>query len=346
MKKIKVLVVDDSPVFRALLAQLINADPDLEVVAMAEDPYQARQLIKHHHPDVLTLDIEMPKMNGVQFLKNLMRLHPMPVVMISTLTQHGAEATLTALELGAVDYFPKPSVENTAEMVNYKQQINDKIKVAAGANVNSDCVAEQTLASVSSEVNCATELIAIGASTGGTEAVKQVLSALPVGLPPIVITQHISAMFSGSFANRLNENSDITVQEVTEDKVQLLAGHAYLAPGDKHLTIARRGPNLYALLDDRPTVNRHKPSVDVMFETAAEVAKDKVIGVILTGMGQDGAKGLLNLKQNGSYTIAQDQASSVVWGMPRVAVELNAAASVVSLLQIPHQICHHLSQDA
>jgi two-component system chemotaxis response regulator CheB len=153
-------------------------------------------------------------------------------------------------------------------------------------------------------------------------------------------------MFSGSFANRLNANSAITVQEVTEDKVQLLEGHAYLAPGDKHLTIARRGPNLYAFLDDRPTVNRHKPSVDVMFETAAEVAKDKVIGVILTGMGQDGAKGLLDLKQSGSYTIAQDQASSVVWGMPRVAVEMNAAASVVSLLQIPHQICHYLSREA
>lgn len=346
MKKIKVLVVDDSAVFRALLTQLINADPDLEVIATAEDPYQARDMIKQHNPDVITLDIEMPKMNGVQFLKNLMRLRPMPVVMISTLTQHGAEATLTALELGAVDYFPKPSVDNTAEVVQYKQQINEKLKMAAGANVSRDCTEQPSIASSEQVTQSHIELIAIGASTGGTEAVKQVLSTLPTGLPPIVITQHISAMFSGSFAQRLNENSQIEVQEITENKVQLLAGHAYLAPGDKHLAISRRGPHLYAVLDDRPTVNRHKPSVDVMFDTAAEVARENVIGVILTGMGQDGARGLLNLKQKGARTIAQDQASSVVWGMPRVAVELNAASSVVSLHQVPHQICYYMSPDS
>lgn len=343
MKKIKVLVVDDSPVFRALLSQLINDDPMLEVVAMAEDPYQARELIKAHNPDVLTLDIEMPKMNGVQFLKNLMRLRPMPVVMISTLTQHGAEPTLAALELGAVDYFPKPSVENTAELVNYKQSINDKIKMAAGANVDIRKAREPNEAKLSGSLSNSAELIAIGASTGGTEAVKQVLSALPSGLPPIVITQHISAMFSGSFAKRLNDNSQIEVQEITQQRTPLIKGHAYLAPGDKHIAIVRKGTHLYCQLDDRPVVNRHKPSVDVMFETAAEVAGGKVIGIILTGMGNDGAKGLLSLKQKGAYTIAQDEASSVVWGMPRVAIELNAADSIVDLNQIPHCICRYLS---
>lgn len=345
MKKIKVLVVDDSPVFRALLAQLINSDPELEVVAMAEDPYQARDLIKIHNPDVLTLDIEMPKMNGVQFLKNLMRLRPMPVVMISTLTQHGAEPTLTALELGAVDYFPKPAVDNTGDMVNYKDHINDKIKMAAGANVFQDRTKHapsQTIAP--NNLRTKVEVIAIGASTGGTEAVRQVLSALPSGLPPIVITQHISAMFSASFAQRLNDNSEIQVKELSASKAPLVNGCAYVAPGDKHLVVIKRGQHLYCQLDDRPTVNRHKPSVDVMFDTVAETVGKNAIGVILTGMGQDGARGMLKMREEGAMTIAQDKASSVVWGMPRVAVEMNAAQQVLSLKQIPQEICDCLKK--
>ncbi|KJY81820.1 chemotaxis protein [Vibrio galatheae] len=343
MRKIKVLIVDDSPVFRALLSQLISSDPELEVVAMAEDPYQARDLIKQHNPDVLTLDIEMPKMNGVKFLKNLMRLRPMPVVMISTLTQHGADATLTALELGAVDYFPKPSVDSTAEMVNYKKLVNEKIKIAAGANV-----ASQPLGSMSESIsvptqNNKTEVIAIGASTGGTEAVKNVLSALPAGLPPIIITQHISAMFSPSFAARLNENSDIEVKQLDVNRAPLVNGCAYVAPGDKHLVVIRRGDRLYCQLDDRPTVNLHKPSVDVMFDSVAETVGKNSIGVILTGMGKDGAQGLLSMKKLGAKTIAQDEASSVVWGMPRVAVELDAALSILDLNKIPKQICQYLA---
>lgn len=345
MKKIKVLIVDDSPVFRALLSQLIDADPQLEVVATAEDPFEARELIKQHNPDVLTLDIEMPKMNGVQFLKNLMRLRPMPVVMISTLTQHGADATLAALELGAVDYFPKPAVDNTAEMLNYKSLVNDKIKIAAGANVTSVQPAKQQKLTVPKHHN-AIELIAIGASTGGTEAVRNVLSALPAGLPPIVITQHISAKFSASFAERLNQNSEVEVKELTANRAPLTHGCAYLAPGDKHLTVSRRGPHLYCQLDDRPAVNRHKPSVDVMFDTVAETVAENAIGVILTGMGQDGASGLLRMKQRGAKTIAQDQASSVVWGMPRVAVELGAALSVVDINQVAQQVIHYLSPDS
>lgn len=345
MKKIKVLIVDDSPVFRALLQQLINSDPDLEVVAMAEDPFQARELIKQHNPDVLTLDIEMPKMNGVQFLKNLMRLRPMPVVMISTLTQHGAEATLAALELGAVDYFPKPAVESTAEMVNYKALVNEKIKMAAGANVATSSTTSSAVKLAAPKHNHKIEVIAIGASTGGTEAVKQVLSTLPAGLPPVIITQHISAMFSSSFAERLNEHSDIEVKELTANRAPLVNGCAYLAPGDKHIVVVRRGTHLYCQLDDRPAVNRHKPSVDVMFDAVAETVGKNAIGVILTGMGQDGARGMLRMKEQGAKTIAQDQASSVVWGMPRVAVEMDAAMSVVDLNSVAEQICHYLASD-
>ncbi|PAR41430.1 chemotaxis response regulator protein-glutamate methylesterase [Vibrio metoecus] len=330
MKKIKVLIVDDSPVFRALLTQLIESDPALEVIASAEDPYQARELIKLYKPDVLTLDVEMPKMNGVQFLKNLMRLHPLPVVMISTLTQHGAEATLAALELGAVDYFPKPSSDNPAEMLSYKALVNEKIKMAAQANVGGG---QSTAPSPSLKGGAASEyqLIAIGSSTGGTEAVKQVLSALPAGLPPVVMTQHISALFTPSLAKRLNDSSALQVQEVTQQTTPLEMGCAYLAPGDKHIVVVKRSGKLYAELDDRPAVNRHKPSVDVMFDSIAQTVGSKALGIILTGMGQDGAKGMLAMHQQGAVTVAQDEQSSVVWGMPRVAIELGAADAVKPL---------------
>ncbi|PAR29765.1 protein-glutamate methylesterase/protein-glutamine glutaminase [Vibrio metoecus] len=330
MKKIKVLIVDDSPVFRALLTQLIESDPALEVIASAEDPYQARELIKLYKPDVLTLDVEMPKMNGVQFLKNLMRLHPLPVVMISTLTQHGAEATLAALELGAIDYFPKPSSDNPAEMLSYKALVNEKIKMAAQANVGGG---QSTAPSPSLKGGAASEyqLIAIGSSTGGTEAVKQVLSALPAGLPPVVMTQHISALFTPSLAKRLNDSSALQVQEVTLQTTPLEMGCAYLAPGDKHIVVVKRSGKLYAELDDRPAVNRHKPSVDVMFDSIAQTVGSKALGIILTGMGQDGAKGMLAMHQQGAVTAAQDEQSSVVWGMPRVAIELGAADAVKPL---------------
>ncbi|UAB73277.1 chemotaxis response regulator protein-glutamate methylesterase [Vibrio sp. SCSIO 43132] len=341
--KLKVMIVDDSPVFRALLTEIVESDPQLTVVATAENPYEARDLIKQHNPDVLTLDIEMPKMNGVQFLKNLMRLRPMPVVMISTLTQHGADITLEALEIGAVDYFPKPAVENTAEMIHYKQMVNAKIKMAAGANVKQGHSSQQ--AEKQEKVKQKSkqfDLIAIGASTGGTEAVRSVLSALPSNLPPIVITQHISAMFTPSFAQRLDAASEITVRDLAVDSAPLVNGCAYVAPGDKHMVIVKRGRCLYCELDDRPPVNRHKPSVDVMFDAVAETLGDRAIGVILTGMGQDGAEGMLNMKNAGAFTIAQDEQSSVVWGMPRVAVEVGAVEKVVSLNRVPRLICDTL----
>lgn len=341
-KKIKVLVVDDSPVYRALLTQLISSDPQLEVVATAEDPYQARELIKQLNPDVLTLDIEMPRMNGVQFLRNLMRLRPMPVVMISTLTQHGAEATLEALDIGAVDYFPKPSLQNTADMLNYRNQINDKLKMAVGANVHTHSAVCQPAVIPASAAETDIRLIAIGASTGGTEALKQIFMALPAGLPPIVITQHISAMFTRSLAERLDACSQVEVMEVSGVKQELRPGHAYLAPGDRHLVITEQAGRLYGQLDDRPEVNRHKPSVDVMFESVAQTLGCHSLGIILTGMGQDGARGILSMRQAGAATLAQDQFSSVVWGMPRVAVELGTVQRVEPLANIPQWICKTL----
>lgn len=343
-KKTKVLVVDDSPVFRALLTEIINADPQLDVIGAAEDPYQAREMIKALKPDVITLDIEMPKMNGVQFLKNLMRLHPLPVVMISTLTQHGAEATLMALELGAVDYFPKPSVANTAEMLSYRALVNEKIRMAANAQVGGNTAVQPAVASQTQGVTQSQcQLIAIGASTGGTEAVKQLLSALPAKMPPIVITQHISAMFSGPFAQRLNSACALSVCQLSEGEVPLKANHAYVAPGDKHLVVFRRGGQVYGYLDDSPAVNLHKPSVDVMFGSVAESLKDKAIGVILTGMGKDGAQGMLKMKQQGAVTIAQDEQSCVVYGMPRAAVECGAAMHVKPLNKLPQFLCDLLS---
>ncbi len=344
-KPTKVMIVDDSPLFRALLNEIISSDPSLEVVAMAEDPYQARTLIKQHNPDVLTLDIEMPKMNGVQFLKNLMRLRPMPVVMISTLTQHGADATLQALELGAVDYFPKPSVDDSAEMVKYKQLVNDKVKMAAQANVGykHEQAAQVVVNKPAKGISIGCELIAIGASTGGTEAIRNVLAALPEKLPPIVITQHISELFSGPFAQRLNSISKIKVSELQQPSTPLIHGCAYVAPGNQHMVIVKRNGHYYAELDSRGPVNRHMPSVDVMFDTISEVVKQKGIGIILTGMGQDGAKGMLKMKQAGAFTIAQDEHTSVVWGMPRVAVEIGAASQVAPLDKIPQIICDALT---
>ncbi|MDK9761917.1 chemotaxis response regulator protein-glutamate methylesterase [Vibrio sp. D420a] len=338
MRKIKVLIVDDSPVFRSLLTELISSHPDLEVVAAVEDPYQARSAIKQLKPDVLTLDIEMPKMNGVQFLKNLMRLRPMPVVMISTLTQHGAQATLEALEIGAVDYFPKPAFDNTSDMLNYKQLINEKIIIAATANVAGIKSSEVSASEIKLNGKSQVEVIAIGASTGGTEAIRQLISKLPSGLPPIIITQHISALFTRSFAERLDSVTPIKVEELSEGVVPLVTSHAYVAPGDKHMVVHRQGNRLYAQVDDRPPVNRHKPSVDVMFDSLVQAAPNRSMAVILTGMGRDGANGMLNMKQHGAITLAQDQYSCVVWGMPRVAVEVGAAQYVKPLDQMATQM--------
>ncbi|MFC3285442.1 protein-glutamate methylesterase/protein-glutamine glutaminase [Litchfieldella rifensis] len=332
--KIKVLCVDDSALIRDLMSEIINAQDDMEVVAVAPDPLAARDLIKRHDPDVLTLDVEMPRMDGLDFLERLMRLRPMPVLMVSSLTQAGSEVTLRALELGAVDFLAKPSLGIRSGMLEYGELIAEKIRAAARSRPRqarrTDAPAPVALKAplVSSE-----KLLIIGASTGGTEAIRNVLEPLPANAPALLITQHMPGGFTRSFAERLNKLCRITVKEA-EDGERVLPGHAYIAPGDAHLKLARSGANYVARLDDGPPINRHRPSVDVLFHSAAQQAGRNAIGVLLTGMGRDGAQGLLEMRQAGSTTLAQDEASCVVFGMPREAIALGGASEIVALEEI------------
>ncbi|PMR74133.1 protein-glutamate methylesterase/protein-glutamine glutaminase [Billgrantia endophytica] len=336
--RIKVLCIDDSALIRDLLSEIINSQPDMEVVAVAPDPLVARDLIKRHNPDVLTLDVEMPRMDGLDFLERLMRLRPMPVLMVSSLTQAGSEITLRALELGALDFVAKPSLGIRNGMMEYANDIAEKIRAAAKSRPRQarreDAPARATLKAplVSSE-----KLIIIGASTGGTEAIRSVLETLPANSPAILITQHMPGGFTRSFAERLNRLCHITVKEAVDGE-RVLPGHAYIAPGEAHLKLARSGANYVARLDDGPPVNRHRPSVDVLFHSAATQAGRNAIGVLLTGMGKDGAAGLLEMRQAGSATLAQDEASCVVFGMPREAIALGGASEVISLDVIPERL--------
>ncbi|MDR5905787.1 chemotaxis response regulator protein-glutamate methylesterase [Franzmannia qiaohouensis] len=336
--KIKVLCVDDSALIRDLLSEIINDHDDMEVVAVAPDPLAARDLIKQHNPDVLTLDVEMPRMDGLDFLERLMRLRPMPVLMVSSLTQAGSEVTLRALELGAVDFLAKPALGIRSGMLDYAELIADKIRAAARSRPRqarrSDAPAPQALKAplITSE-----KLLIIGASTGGTEAIRQVLEPLPANSPAILITQHMPGGFTRSFAERLDKLCRITVKEA-QDGERVLPGHAYIAPGDQHLELARSGANYVARLNDGPPVNRHRPSVDVLFDSAAKHAGRNAIGVLLTGMGKDGAKGLLTMREAGAVTLAQDEASCVVFGMPREAIALGGASEVVSLDDIASRL--------
>ena len=338
--KIKVVVVDDSAPVRAILTKLIESDERLQVVAAAADPYEARELIKRHNPDVITLDIEMPRMNGIAFLKNLMRLRPMPVVMISTLTQHGAPATLEALELGAIDFVPKPRQDDTGGLEEYRDQIIEKVVCAAQANIIShekETPAKGPLVGMASLMAGKKLkpkfLCAIGASTGGTEAIKNVIVELPEESPPIVITQHIPAEFSASFAQRLDRISAVKVFEAEHDQM-IQKGCVYVAPGHSHLRVVW-GPRGYVCkLDHSDPVNRHRPSVSVLFDSVLESAGKSAIAVLLTGMGADGADALLRLCNAGCTTAAQDEASSVVWGMPGTAVKIGAAKHILPLKKV------------
>ncbi|MCX4193874.1 protein-glutamate methylesterase/protein-glutamine glutaminase [Methylophaga sp. OBS1] len=346
MKTLKVIVIDDSALIRQLLTEILNSDEAIQVVATASDPYQAREKIKLHNPDVLTLDVEMPRMDGLTFLRNLMRLRPMPVVMVSTLTEKGAEVTLEALSLGAFDFVAKPKLYLSGQLEDYAQEIISKVKAAAAMPVpvmtpRPSRTAKQkpstpdlitTTASISSP-----KIIAIGASTGGTEAIKTVLCSLPPSAPAVLITQHIPAAFSAAFAKRLNGLSQLQVCQA-EDGQQVLAGHVYIAPGDKHLLLHRNGKHYYCRLDDGPPVSRHKPSVDVLFHSVAEHAGPRAIGILLTGMGEDGARGMLAMKQAGAHNIVQDEKSSVVWGMPGSAFKLGAARRSLPLAEIAKEI--------
>lgn len=358
MAKVRVLIVDDSALIRELLTSMLNRDPAIEVVGSARDPLVAREKIKALHPDVLTLDVQMPRMDGLTFLEKLMRLRPMPVVMVSTLTEQGAEMTLRALELGAVDFVPKPKFDLTHTFESYAEEIAEKVKTAARARVerlalsagatlkavprlSADAVIEKVVRTTRPESTDA--VIAIGASTGGTEAVKEVLMTMPADAPGIVIAQHIPAAFSGPFARRMNQHTPMSVREA-EDGQPILAGHVYIAPGSHHLLVDRSGTRYVCRLSEGPPVNRHRPSVDVLFRSVAQAAGDRGIGVLLTGMGNDGAQGLKEMREAGAYTIAQDEKTSVVWGMPGEAVKLDAAVDVLPLEKVARRILERASQ--
>lgn len=338
---IKVLIVDDSPLIRAVLKEVLEQADDITVVASAEDPYQARDLIKQHNPDVLTLDIEMPKMDGVSFLKNLMRLRPMPVVMISTLTQKGAPVTLESLEIGAVDYVPKPTSNVDSGLQEYASMLHEKIRTAAKARVRTFQNVPRASDAPSTEGKsnltfASRQLVAIGASTGGTEAIKEVITRLPSNFPPVVITQHIPPVFSTSFAERMDRCSAMRVKEA-EHGEKIESGVVYIAPGDFHFSVEVRGSSLVCCLAQSEPVNRHRPAVDVLFNSVANL-KFKVTAALLTGMGADGAKGLLNLKNAGAYTIAQDEQSSVVWGMPKAAIDCDAHCTILPLDKVAGEL--------
>ncbi|PKH70632.1 chemotaxis response regulator protein-glutamate methylesterase [Stenotrophomonas sp. Betaine-02u-21] len=344
----RVLIVDDSAVVRQILSEILASDPGIEVVGTAADPLLAREKIKRLAPDVITLDVEMPRMDGLAFLENLMRLHPLPVVMISSLTERGADTTLQALALGAVDFVSKPKLDVTRGLQGYADEIIEKVKTAARSRVRalvrSPVVPKVTLASPGaasaprpSQFRTTDRLIAIGASAGGTEALRVVLEGLPADAPAVVITQHLPATFSTAFAERLDRHSAMAVREAGDGEA-VLPGHAYLPPGGKHLRVIRDGARWRCRIDDGPPVNRHKPAVDVLFQSVAQSAGANAIGVILTGMGDDGARGLLQLRQAGAPTLVQDEATSVVWGMPGAAFKLGAAEEQLPLEKIAERL--------
>jgi two-component system chemotaxis response regulator CheB len=351
MAKTRVLIIDDSALVRSLLTEIINREPDMEAIGAAPDPLVAREMIRALNPDVLTLDVEMPKMDGIDFLERLMRLRPTPVVMVSTLTERGADVTLRALELGAVDFVAKPRIGIAAGMGALGHDICDKIRVAARARmrrhagdapaIGSSAPAKAAVASYS---RVSTEkLLVIGASTGGTEAIRVVLQHLPADSPAVLITQHMPPGFTRSFAARLDSLCRITVTEATDGE-RVLPGHAYIAPGDRHLRLAKSGANYVVAIDDGPPVNRHRPSVEVLFKSVAALAGPNAIGVMLTGMGADGARAMVDMKHAGSHNIAQDEASCVVFGMPKEAIACGAVDEVLPLTKIAPRVLERLAE--
>ena len=354
MTKTTVVVVDDSALVRSLLTEIINRQPDMSCIGSASDPFAAREMIRNLNPDVITLDVEMPRMDGIDFLSKLMRLRPMPVVMVSTLTERGAEVTLKALELGAIDFVAKPKIGVADGLKQLADEITDKIRIASKARVakphapsaSAPGAAAAPKAAPTSIGRLSTEkLIFIGASTGGTEATKEVLMNLPPDSPGVVITQHMPPGFTRSYANRLDGLCKIRVKEAVDGE-RILPGHAYIAPGGFHLSVERSGANYVARVTDGEPVNRHKPSVEVLFESAARVVGQNALGIMLTGMGADGAKAMRTMKDAGSYNVCQDEASCVVFGMPREAINHGAANEVLPLAKIAGHIIERLRSTA
>ena len=348
--KIRVLVVDDSAVVRQSLSEIIMSDPDLEVMGTASDPYVAVKKIKNEVPDVITLDIEMPRMDGLTFLKKIMAQHPIPVVIISSLTEKGTATGIKALEYGAVEIITKPQMYSKDFIYESKIRICHAIKAAAQARIKRRTIypsmevqpkysadAILPLGQTHSMIKTTEIVVAVGASTGGTEALTEFLTALPPNIPGIVIVQHMPEKFTKSFAERLNDLCKITVKEA-EDGDSVIRGRALIAPGNYHTLLKRSGARYYVEVKQGSLVNRHRPSVDVLFRSTAKYAGSNAIGIIMTGMGDDGAKGLLEMKEAGAKTVAQDEASCVVFGMPKEAIKLNAADKILPLNKIASYI--------
>lgn len=350
MKKIKVLIIDDSALIRKLLTEIVSSQRDMEIIGAAADPLIAREMIRELNPDVLTLDVEMPRMDGLDFLEKLMRLRPMPVVMVSTLTEKGSDITFKALELGAIDFVAKPKIDIATGLQEYGNEIADKIRIANSARIKKQVslpitkssTADAILPSLSNRVASTEKLIIVGASTGGTEAIKDFLINLPPDSPGMLITQHMPEAFTKSFADRLNRLCRISVVEAQGGE-RVLPGHAFLAPGHSHLLLKRSGANYITELNQGDLVSRHRPSVDVLFRSAANYAGKNAIGVILTGMGKDGAAGMLEMHNSGAYNLAQDEASCVVFGMPKEAIAAGGVDEIVPLKDMAQRVLLKLS---
>ena len=342
---VRVLIVDDSAVMRQLLSSLLEADPEIIVVGTAADPYIARERIKTLNPDVITLDVEMPHMDGLTFLRKIMTLRPMPVVMISTLTQSGADTTLEALEIGAVDFIAKPAHEHADRLAELAEELQQKVKAAAQVRVTVRRAAPPSLPRRELLRRSTGKIVFVGASTGGVEALKVLLMGLPEDCPPTLVTQHMPPRFTTGFAERLNRECPMRVSEAADGDV-MEPGHIYVAPGSHHLEIVRAGNRHICRLSDGPPVSGHRPSVDVLFRSAARVCAKSAIGVILTGMGKDGAEGLLELRRAGGVTLGQDEESALIYGMPRAAFERGAVMRQSSLLRMSDAILDACDSDA
>lgn len=337
---IRVVVVDDSRLMREVISHVLSQDQEIEVVATAVDPFDARQKIRELSPDVITLDVEMPRMDGLSFLEKIMKLKPTPVVMVSSLTHRGADITLRALEIGAVDFIAKPQALSPEGMAQLSRELCGKVRSASVAKLRKGPVATPARAAapaartgVPRANRRAADIIAIGASTGGVEALRTLMIGLPADLPPIVIAQHMPAGFTARFAERLDTLGPLKVAEAT-DGAPLKRGHVYIAPGDSHLEV-KEG---HCRLTQASPVNGHRPSVDVLFNSVAKVYGARAVGAILTGMGRDGAQGLLAMRKAGAFTLGQDEASSLIYGMPRAAKEVGALDHVAGISSMAGEI--------
>ncbi|MFA6121982.1 MAG: chemotaxis response regulator protein-glutamate methylesterase [Sideroxydans sp.] len=343
-RKIKVLVIDDSALIRSILKEIINSQPDMETIGVASNPLMARDMIKSLNPDVLTLDVEMPQMDGLTFLEKLMRLRPMPVLMISSLTQAGSEVALHALELGAVDFLTKPKLGVAEGMASYAEEIASKVRAASRAHMKvkmTSLAPKEALPSLGNSLSTTEKIIAVGASTGGTEALKEFLMPMPADAPAIVVTQHMPEAFTKSFAARLDGLCKVTVCEA-EHNQRVLPGHVYIAPGHSHMLLKRNGTNYVTELSQSAPVNHHRPSVEVLFRSVANAVGKNAIGVMLTGMGKDGAHAMKEMRNAGSYNLAQDEASCVVFGMPREAIAVGAVHEIVGIQDMAHRVLSRL----